>query len=74
MDPQRISQLRILVITEYLPPYVSGIANRCKNLIQGYKDRGAKVTVASVEGTDCDLTGTSIANPFYCQQRFVFTN
>jgi hypothetical protein len=61
--------LRILVATEYLPPYVSGIANRCRNLISGYRDAGCVVTVVSVEGTQCDMAGTSIANPFYSHQR-----
>ena len=68
---ERISQLRILVATEYLPPYVSGIANRCKNLIHGYKESGAKVTVCSVSGTDCDMSGISIPNIFYSEQRYV---
>ena len=61
--------LRILIATEYLPPYVSGIANRCKNLIHGYKRQGAQVTVCSVAGTDCDMIGLSMPNPFYNQQR-----
>jgi hypothetical protein len=63
------SQLRILVATEYLPPFVSGIANRCRDLISGYRAAGAQVTVVSVAGTRCDMTGTSIANPFYSHQR-----
>ena len=67
-----LSSLRILVATEYLPPYVSGIANRCRNLTQGYKEAGAQVTVVSVKGTDCDMTGTSISNPFYSHQRSAF--
>ena len=64
------SNLRILVATEYLPPFVSGIANRCKNLIAGYREKGARVTVCSVGGTDCDMVGLSIPNPFYTHQRY----
>lgn len=67
--------LRILIATEYLPPYVSGISNRCKNWIQGYRALGHHVTVASVRGTDCDITVPSICNPWYRQQRiFVGTS
>ncbi|KAI8924869.1 hypothetical protein BC831DRAFT_463532 [Entophlyctis helioformis] len=43
--------LRILFATEYLPPFISGIANRCKNLINGYRAEGHHVTVFSVAGT-----------------------
>ncbi|KAH6573143.1 hypothetical protein BASA50_007023 [Batrachochytrium salamandrivorans] len=65
--------LRILFATEYLPPFVSGIANRCKNLINGYRQEGHHVTVFSVHGTDCDIIVPSIVNPFYAQQRvFLF--
>ena len=64
-------KLRILVATEFLPPYVSGIANRCKNLIKGYRDQGHTVTVASVAGTACDMVVPSIVNPIYTLQRFV---
>ncbi|KAJ3150068.1 hypothetical protein HDU86_006792 [Geranomyces michiganensis] len=70
---QPIPQLRILVATEYLPPYVSGIANRFKNLTQGYRDAGHIVTIASVAGTACDMVVPSVPNPFYREQRmFVF--
>ncbi|KAJ3054692.1 Sulfoquinovosyl transferase sqd2 [Rhizophlyctis rosea] len=66
-------KLRILVATEFLPPYVSGIANRCKNLIKGYRDQGHTVTVASVAGTACDMVVPSILNPIYTLQRaFIF--
>jgi hypothetical protein len=61
--------MRIIVATEYLPPYVSGIANRCNNLISGYREKGHQVTVLSVTGTDADMHGTSFSNPFYNQQR-----
>ena len=66
---ERLGRLRILVATEYLPPYVSGIAYRCRNLVQGYKEAGAQVTLCSIGGTDCDMVGTSIPNPFYLHQR-----
>ncbi|KAI9209337.1 uncharacterized protein BJ171DRAFT_454315 [Polychytrium aggregatum] len=61
--------LRILMATEYLPPHISGIANRCKNLIKGYRDNGHHVTVVSVAGTDCDIVAPSVPNPFYTAQR-----
>jgi hypothetical protein len=61
--------LRILFATEYLPPFVSGIANRCKNLINGYRKLGHHVTVFSVAGTECDVEVTSIPNPCYKAQR-----
>ncbi|KAI9091484.1 hypothetical protein DFS34DRAFT_635372 [Phlyctochytrium arcticum] len=61
--------LRILVASEYLPPYVSGIANRFKNLIKGYRDEGHVVTVASVAGAACDIVVPSLPNPFYPRQR-----
>ncbi|KAI8613635.1 hypothetical protein BC830DRAFT_1192100 [Chytriomyces sp. MP71] len=61
--------MRILMVTEYLPPFVSGIANRCKNLVKGYTDHGHTVTVYGPPGSDCDHTVTSIVNPFYDQQR-----
>jgi hypothetical protein len=65
--------LRILVATEYLPPFVSGISNRCKNLIKGYKERGHAVTVFSLNDTDCDYAVPSIPNPLYNAQRmFIF--
>lgn len=64
-------KLHILFATEYLPPYVSGIANRCKNLINGYRQKGHRVTVYSVSGTDCDVIVPSIMNPFYAQQRLL---
>ncbi|KAI8908645.1 hypothetical protein DFJ77DRAFT_503229 [Powellomyces hirtus] len=65
--------MRILVVTEYLPPYVSGIANRFKNLTKGYRDAGHVVTIASVAGTACDMVVPSLPNPFYMQQRmFIF--
>ena len=63
-------KLRILFATEYLPPFVSGISNRCKNWINGYREEGHKVTVCSVEGSECDIVAPSIANPFYNHQRF----
>ncbi|EGF81530.1 hypothetical protein BATDEDRAFT_87481 [Batrachochytrium dendrobatidis JAM81] len=70
---ESLPPLRILFATEYLPPYVSGIANRCKNLINGYRQEGHHVTVFSVQGTDCDVIVPSIVNPFYSQQRtFLF--
>ncbi|KAI8586648.1 hypothetical protein BDZ88DRAFT_481805 [Geranomyces variabilis] len=70
---QSIPQLRILVATEYLPPYVSGIANRFKNLTKGYRAAGHIVTIASVSGTACDMVVPSLPNPFYLEQRmFVF--
>jgi hypothetical protein len=62
--------LRILFATEYLPPFVSGISNRCKNWINGYREEGHKVTVCSVQGSECDMVASSIANPFYNHQRF----
>ncbi|KAI8912771.1 hypothetical protein EDD86DRAFT_202200 [Gorgonomyces haynaldii] len=61
--------MHILFATEYLPPYVSGISNRCKNLINGYRKQGHQVTVCSVEKTDCDIPVVSVPNPFYDQQR-----
>ena len=61
--------MRILIATEYLPPYISGIANRCKNLINGYRAEGHEVTVYSVTGTDCDVVVPSIPNPLYEHQR-----
>ncbi len=63
-------KLRILLSTEYLPPFISGIANRCKNLINGYRKKGHTVTVFSVEGSYCDQKVTSITNPFYNRQRY----
>ncbi|KAJ3175432.1 Sulfoquinovosyl transferase sqd2 [Geranomyces variabilis] len=64
-----VPQLRILVATEYLPPYVSGIANRFKNLTNGYRDAGHIVTISSVAGTACDMVVPSVPNPFYLEQR-----
>jgi glycosyltransferase involved in cell wall biosynthesis len=61
--------LRILFATEYLPPYISGIANRCKNWINGYRSRGHTVTVFSIAGSECDYVVPSITNPFYNRQR-----
>ncbi|KAI8825270.1 uncharacterized protein EV422DRAFT_253008 [Fimicolochytrium jonesii] len=61
--------LRILVATEYLPPTVSGIANRFKNLIKGYRDAGHDVKIASVRGTYCDIVVPSVPNLFYLEQR-----
>ncbi|KAJ1565657.1 hypothetical protein HK405_011870 [Cladochytrium tenue] len=61
--------LRILMATEYLPPYVSGIANRCKNLIKGYRDNGHHVTVAGPVGTNADIIVPSVPNIFYEHQR-----
>ncbi|KAI9344874.1 hypothetical protein BDR26DRAFT_818484 [Obelidium mucronatum] len=61
--------LRILMATEYLPPFVSGIANRCKNLVKGYREHGHSVTVFGPPGSDCDVPVVSIVNPFYDQQR-----
>lgn len=61
--------LRILFATEYLPPYVSGIANRCKNWVNGYRKQGHCVKVYSVAGSECDIVVPSIANPFYNHQR-----
>ncbi|KAJ3278608.1 Sulfoquinovosyl transferase sqd2 [Borealophlyctis nickersoniae] len=59
--------------TEYLPPYVSGIANRCKNLVKGYRENGHEVTVASCAGTACDIVVPSVPNLFYPRQRmFLF--
>jgi hypothetical protein len=66
--------LRILFATEYLPPFISGISNRCKNLINGYREEGHQVTVFSAKGTDCDVVVPSIANPLYNQQRYKFPN
>ncbi|RKP00401.1 hypothetical protein CXG81DRAFT_6901, partial [Caulochytrium protostelioides] len=64
--------LRVLMLTEYLPPYVSGIAYRCKNWIHGLRAAGHAVTVASVPGTPCEYTVPSIRNPFYpAQQAFI---
>lgn len=62
-------KLRILFATEYLPPFISGISNRCKGLINGYRALGHTVTVFSVAGSECDVVVPSIANPFYDQQR-----
>ncbi|KAJ1546804.1 phosphatidylinositol kinase- protein kinase tor1, partial [Cladochytrium tenue] len=64
--------MRILMATEYLPPYVSGIANRCKNLIKGYRENGHEVTVAGPCGTEADIIVPSVPNVFYPHQRFVF--
>ncbi|KAJ3383506.1 Sulfoquinovosyl transferase sqd2 [Lobulomyces angularis] len=65
--------LRILIATEYLPPYISGIANRCKNLISGYKRNNHHVTVYSLKGTDADHVVFSVPNVFYNAQRmFIF--
>ncbi|KAJ3029250.1 UNVERIFIED_CONTAM: Sulfoquinovosyl transferase sqd2 [Siphonaria sp. JEL0065] len=64
--------LRILMATEYLPPFVSGIANRCKNLVKGYREHGHHVTVYGPPGSDCDIQVVSIVNPFYDQQRLFF--
>lgn len=66
---RRDGPLRILMATEYLPPYVSGIANRCKNLIKGYKENGHIVTVAGPSGTNADIIVPSIPNVFYNHQR-----
>ncbi|KAJ3192138.1 hypothetical protein HK101_006973, partial [Irineochytrium annulatum] len=56
-----------------MPPFVSGIANRCKNLAAGYRENGHDVTVASCYGTDADIVVPSIPNPFYMEQRtFIF--
>ncbi|KAJ3251368.1 Sulfoquinovosyl transferase sqd2 [Chytriomyces hyalinus] len=63
------SPMRILVATEYLPPFVSGIANRCKNLVRGYRQHGHTVTTYGPPGSDCDVQVVSIVNPFYDQQR-----
>lgn len=63
--------LRILFATEYLPPFVSGISNRCKNWINGYRRQGHHVTVYSVNGSECDVVVPSIVNPFYEHQRFI---
>ena len=68
---QNNEKLRILVATEYLPPYISGIANRCKNLINGYREKGHSVTVFSCQNTDCDFVVPSLPNPFYMQQRLM---
>ncbi|KAJ3088555.1 Sulfoquinovosyl transferase sqd2 [Quaeritorhiza haematococci] len=62
-------RMHILLATEYFPPYVSGIANRCKNLVKVYKENGHEVTVYSVVGTGCDHVVTSIPNIFYERQR-----
>jgi hypothetical protein len=62
--------LRILFATEYLPPFVSGISNRCKNWINGYRKEGHSVKVFSVAGSECDIVVPSIANPFYKHQRY----
>jgi len=43
--------MKILFVTEYLPPRVSGIAERCKQYINGYTSRGHTVEVWSVDGT-----------------------
>ncbi|KAI8901570.1 hypothetical protein BC833DRAFT_617495 [Globomyces pollinis-pini] len=61
--------LNILFATEYLPPFVSGIANRCKNLVNGYREQGHNVTVFSIVGSDCDVVVPSVPNPFYKHQR-----
>ncbi|KAJ3125199.1 Sulfoquinovosyl transferase sqd2 [Nowakowskiella sp. JEL0407] len=63
------SPLRILLATEYLPPYVSGIANRCKYLAKGYREAGHIVTIYSVEGSECDKLVPSLKNVFYPAQR-----
>lgn len=69
----QVELTRILIATEYLPPFVSGISNRCKNLIKGYRERGHTVTVLSHKGTDCDYPVLSIPNPLYNAQRmFIF--
>ena len=62
--------LRIIFATEYLPPFVSGISNRCKNWINGYRKEGHSVKVFSVAGSECDVVVPSIANPFYDHQRY----
>ncbi|KAJ3008828.1 hypothetical protein HKX48_008319 [Thoreauomyces humboldtii] len=67
--PSQTRSLRILIATEYLPPYVSGIANRFKNLTKGYKDAGHVVTIASISGSECDIVVPSVRNPFYLDQR-----
>ncbi|KAI8801239.1 hypothetical protein BJ742DRAFT_744714 [Cladochytrium replicatum] len=68
-----VRPLRILMATEYLPPYVSGIANRCKYLIRGYREEGHLVTVYGPVGTDCDKIAPSVRNIFYPAQRmFIF--
>ncbi|KAJ3093647.1 hypothetical protein HDU97_009301, partial [Phlyctochytrium planicorne] len=65
--------LRILLATEYLPPFVSGIANRCKNLAQGYRENGHDVTLFGCDGTDADVVVPSVPNVFYPAQRmFIF--
>ncbi|KAJ3210854.1 Sulfoquinovosyl transferase sqd2 [Dinochytrium kinnereticum] len=65
--------LRILMATEYLPPFVSGIANRCKNLAQGYRDNGHHVTLFGCHGTNADVVVPSVPNIFYPAQRmFIF--
>ena len=44
--------LRIIFATEYLPPFVSGISNRCKNWINGYRKKGHSVKVFSVDDSE----------------------
>ncbi|KAI9332146.1 hypothetical protein DFJ73DRAFT_764768 [Zopfochytrium polystomum] len=66
---KREGPLRILMATEYLPPFVSGIANRCKNLIKGYREHGHIVTVAGPAGTEADIVVPSVPNIFYNLQR-----
>jgi len=38
--------LTILLITEYLPPQINGIATRCYNLIKNFRKLGHKVYIA----------------------------
>jgi hypothetical protein len=73
-EPLNLEPLRILFATEYLPPYISGISNRCKNWINGYRALGHNVTVFSVKGSDCDVVVPSIPNPIYPLQRYHLTN
>ncbi|KAJ3182793.1 Sulfoquinovosyl transferase sqd2 [Gaertneriomyces sp. JEL0708] len=62
-------RLHVLLVTEYLPPYVSGIANRCKYWIRGFKKEGHRVTVVGCIGTECDIEMWSMKNLWYDQQR-----
>lgn len=68
--PQQPRPMRILMATEYLPPFISGIANRCKNLVEGYRKEGHSVAVYSIRGAPLTTHPVpSIPNFLYIKQR-----
>lgn len=62
--------MKILFVTEYLPPRVSGIAERAQQYVNGYKARGHTVEVWSVSGTvGADCVMWSLPNVWNMDQR-----